>query len=172
MKGARTFFLLAAGLGLLLCLCRPAAAAEPVRRGFDNWLAVIGQDGTGYCRPQGYLFRNRKVPDFQLRVTRSGAGSDCRVTLISAFRFADLGQKITAEVDGNSLRLEDAILLQTKGAVRVYTVTDKTLAARLLRRMRAGKRIRFEYTDTMQQHSSAEFSLMGASGALDAIGCR
>ena len=37
--------------------------------------------------------------------------------------------------------------------------------------MRAGAWIRFDYTDLMGQQSSTEFSLMGVSAALDAVGC-
>jgi hypothetical protein len=149
------------------------SAAEPVRRGYENWMAVIEEDGARYCGPRGYLFSNRKVPDFQLRVIRETERYPCRIALVSAFRFVDPGRRIDARVDGGpGLGIGDAMESKKEGGLRIYTVTDAKTAKILLRRIRAGAWIRFDYYDLLGQRSSAVFSLMGASAALDAIDCR
>ena len=172
LRSAGLLCLLAAGLMVVLYFRPTPAEAEPVRQKFKDWLAVIEESGAAYCRPQGYLYSNRKVPDFQLRVIRRGQASGCTITLYSAFRFVDLNREMRARVDGNpGIRLEGIISREEEKPRQIYTVTEDAVVKRLLRRMRAGAWIRFDYTDLMGQQSSTEFSLMGVSAALDAVGC-
>jgi len=172
LRSAGLLCLLAAGLMVVLYFRPTPAEAEPVRQKFKDWLAIIEESGEAYCRPQGYLYSNRKVPDFQLRVIRRGQASGCRITLYSAFRFVDLNREMRVRVDGNpGVRLEGIISREEEKTRQIYTVTEDAVVKRLLRRMRAGAWIRFDYTDLMGQQSSTEFSLMGVSAALDAVGC-
>jgi hypothetical protein len=170
----RRFFLLSAAAAIAFCnLPSGAGAQEPVRRGFENWVAVTAPEGDAYCQPRDYLHTNRKVPDFQLRVVRKKEAEHCRIVLVSAFRFADLTQPVVARVDGNpGIRLDGALEAGTAKRPRTYTTSDAAVVEALLRRMRAGVWIRFDYTDPMGQGNTAVFSLMGVSAALDAIGCR
>jgi hypothetical protein len=150
-----------------------AATAETVRRGFQNWLAVMEEDGTRYCIPRGHLRSSRKMPDFQLRVVRGENGGLCRIVLISAFAFVDPDREILVRVDGDpGLRLNGRIADAGGKRGKTYAVTDGSTVHTLLRRIRAGAWIRFDYHDPAGQRSSAVFSLMGASAALDAIQCR
>jgi hypothetical protein len=147
-------------------------ASEPIRSEHENWMAVVEEDGRRHCGPRGYLFSNRKVPDFQLRVMRGDGREPCRITLVSPFRFLDPQRKMRARIDGGpQLRLDVAAERAGGGGITRYTVTHAPTAAILLRRIRAGAWIRFDYSDPVGQRSSAVFSLMGASAALDAIGC-
>ncbi len=173
MGNAGLLCLLAAGLVVFVLPFRSAPArAEPVRQAFKNWAAIIEESGRAYCRPQGYLYSNRKVPDFQLRVIREGQGFRCRIALFSAFQFVDLNREMRVRVDGNpGIRLDGIISKDEEKTLQIYTLTDDAVVERLLRRMRAGAWIRFDYTDLMGQQSSAAFSLMGVSAALDAVGC-
>ena len=164
--------LLAAVLVFGLWLHSTPAWAGPDRQVFKDWVAIIEDSGMAYCRPQGYLYSSRKAPDFQIRVIRSGQASGCRITLLSAFQFVDLNRKMRVRIDGNpGIRLDGLISKEEARALQIYTVAEDTAVKRLLRRMRAGAWIRFDYTDLMGQQSSTVFSLMGVSAALDAVGC-
>ncbi|MCF8051179.1 MAG: hypothetical protein K9L59_08075 [Desulfobacterales bacterium] len=172
LRNAVLFCLLAAGLVVVLCFRSTPAWAEPVRQEFKDWLAIIEESEEAYCRPQGFLYSNRKVPDFQVRVIRRGQASGCRITLFSAFQFVDLNREMRVRVDGNpGIRLDGIISREEVKTIQIYTVTEDAAVKRLLRRMRAGAWIRFDYTDLMGQQSSTAFSLMGVSAALDAVGC-
>jgi hypothetical protein len=150
-----------------------AATADTVRRGFRNWLAVIEEDGTRYCIPRGYLRSSRKMPDFQLRIVRGENTGLCRIVLISAFPFMDLDREVLVRVDGDpGLRLNGLLSEAGKGRGKTYGVTDAATVKTLLRRIRAGAYIRFDYHDPAGQRASAVFSLMGASAAMDAVQCR
>ena len=170
----RRLFVLSAAAAIAFCnLPSGAAAQEPVRRGFENWVAVTVPEGDAYCQPRDYLHTNRKVPDFQPRVVCKKDAVHCRIVLVSAFRFTDLTQPVVARVDRNpGIRLDGALERVTDKRPRMYAVTDAAVVEALLRRMRAGVWIRFDYTDPMGQSNTAVFSLMGVSAALDAIGCR
>jgi len=164
--------LLAAVLVFGLWLHPTPAWAGPDRQTFKDWVAIIEESETAYCRPQGYLYSSRKAPDFQIRVIRSGKASGCRITLFSPFQFVDLNREMSVRVDGNpGIRLDRLISTEEVGALQIYTVAEDPAVKRLLRRMRAGAWIRFDYTDLMGQQSSTMFSLMGVSAALDAVGC-
>lgn len=165
-------FLLAAVLVFGLWLHSTPAWAGPARQTFKDWVAIIEESGTAYCRPQGYLYSSRKAPDFQIRVIRSGQDSGCRITLLSAFQFVDLNREMRVRADGNpGMRLDQIISTEEVRALQVYSLIDDTAVEKLLQRMRAGAWLRFDYTDLMGQQSSTVFSLIGVSAALDAVGC-
>ena len=160
-------------LVLALFFSAVAEASEPIRIEHENWMAVIEEDGRRHCGPRGYLFSNRKVPDFQLRVMREKSQAPCRIGLVSPFRFLDPERPVQVRIDGGpDLRLDVAAESTGQGSITIYTVTDAPTTKILLRRIRAGAWIRFSYFDPVGQRSSAVFSLMGASAALEAIGCR
>jgi hypothetical protein len=113
------------------------------------------------------------MPDFQLRIVRGDETGLCRIALVSAFPFLDLDREVRVRVDGNrGLRL-NGLISEAQGERRkVYSVTDPSAVKTLLRWIRAGAWIRFDYDDPMGQRSSAVFSLIGATAALDLVQCR